>query len=195
MKHTALLKLCTKAITMNEVGHDPGLPYKFSDPDGVRTGKSGWSFGASQFDTQNNFTALECLNKCGFRMREIIGIINQTIDAESLNFKLLASKNIIDVFDREHIADSLEHVLHYCGDQMSRETVIHLVDYHNQFYVSPGGKMHTFIRNLGRMPTPADVLNLKRSTKWGRDRPDDVLRRFQNIREIFKELDTVRPRV
>jgi hypothetical protein len=196
MKQIDLLKLCTKAITLNEIGHDPGLAYKFSDPDGVRTGKSGWSFGASQFDTQNNAWSWQILSRCGFKAKEIIGIINQTINAESLNFKLLASKNIIDVEDRKHVEDSLEHVVTYCGDRMSDETLVHLVDYHNQLDITPGGLMHSYANSISanRPITPDDVLWLKlNKTLWGRPvskggkgRADDVQRRFQNIQKICK---------
>jgi hypothetical protein len=64
------------------------------------------------------------------------------------------------------------------------------VDYHNQFYVSFNGKMHRWLKaysSTGQELTPAAILNFKlKFLKWGRKRPDDVKRRYENIRAVFK---------
>ena len=59
---------------------------------------------------------------------------------------------------------------------MDEKTFVHLVDYHNQFNLSKGGKMHQWLQ-LKSLLTPDDVLNFKLGLKWGKEHPEDVKRR------------------
>jgi hypothetical protein len=64
--------------------------------------------------------------------------------------------------------------------------MVHLVDYHNQLYLSPGGPLHRHLAGKGKA-TPKIITDFKRyCTAWGRKRPDDVLRRAGNIDRILK---------
>lgn len=180
-----IITLCKKAITQNEVGDNLALAYQFSDPDGERTGKSGYSYGISQFDIENNWQAIKNLEYCGFRPKDLDRLFEQRGPIDDLNAKLIDHRAVVDAADIEHITGAVEHVAKFCGRNMSDETFVHLVDYHNQLDITPGGKMHTFIAGLGRMPTPQDVLNVKLTTVWGKKRKDDVDRRFDNISRLF----------
>lgn len=182
---------CMQSIKMNEVGGDDALIYKFSDPDGERTGKSGWSFGLVQFDTQNNWDALHCLEACGFTIYEVVKIIKQDGDISHLNPKLRAQSHIVDRFDTAHVNKSLHHcerLVDGYGIHLDSEGIlVHIVDYHNQFYMTPGGKLHRWLQDQGNPVTAEMFLNFKiNRTLWGRKRPDDVQRRFRNIEKILE---------
>ena len=61
-----LNEMLYEIIVLNELDGNLNASLRFSDPDGALSGKSGWSFGPCQFDTQNNAAALACLRDCGF---------------------------------------------------------------------------------------------------------------------------------
>jgi len=50
MMNNKFFESMKQALLLNECDGDQELAYKFSDADGVRTGRSGYSFGVSQFD-------------------------------------------------------------------------------------------------------------------------------------------------
>jgi hypothetical protein len=180
-----------KALILNEIGGDEDLIYKFSDADGVRTGKSGYSFGLVQFDTQNNFDALHCLEACGFTIHEVVGIIRQDIDVTPLNARLRSQSAIVDRFDKAHINKSVQHcdrLVDGYGIRLASDGVmLHIVDYHNQFYMTPGGKLHRWLQDRNVPITAEMVLNFKlEETRWGQKRPDDVQRRWRNIEKILE---------
>jgi len=181
-----------EAVTFNEVGGNPELVYRFSDPDGVRNGKSGWSFGRVQFDTRNNWQAILCLQECGFTVAEAVMVIEQSGDISHLNAKLRAHGDVIDYHDRLHISHSVEHCIRVIEDnggiRLENDSVmVHIVDYHNQFYLTPGGALHEWLQAQERPIVPKDILDFKiEHTLWGRKRPDDVKRRWRNIERIMK---------
>jgi hypothetical protein len=185
-----------EVLLENELGGDLSLALKFSDPDGVRTGKSGYSFGISQFDIENNWDGILCLRDCGFRPKDLNRLYDQNSDISDLNAKLVGSKEIIHAADLKHINQSIkwtvDKILPACKfkHNVSDEAIAHLIDYHNQFYISFNGKMHRWLKTFaltGEELTPADILNFKlKYIKWGRTRPDDVNRRYDNIRNVFK---------
>ena len=72
---TEQVELFGQIILANELDGNERAAYRFSDPDGVKTGKSGWSFGRCQFDTKNNPISRQCLAACGFTPAEIDGIV------------------------------------------------------------------------------------------------------------------------
>lgn len=183
------VNLFREIIILNELGGDRSIAYRFSDPDGVLTGKSGWSFGCSQFDTQNNPSAILCLRECGFTTDEISGIRRQIIDVLPLVKKLESSSKIIDRYDASQFLECLGQPTQLCRESKIKieqiEVLYHLADYHNQYYMSRGGKMHRFLQSLEREVTPSDVLEFKLKTAWGLKRPDDVQRRYNNIIQFF----------
>jgi len=184
------IHLFRKVILANELGNNPALAYKFSDPDGVGRGKSGYSFGVCQFDIANNPTAILCLRSCDFTTDQIDGLRRQTIDPRPLEQKLLDAQDVVDRYDEQQLHECMEHPLNICAASGIRlrypNTLYHLADYHNQFYFSKNGKMHTFLKTLGRAVLPSDILHLKFNTKWGRINPGDVHRRFSNIERLLK---------
>ncbi len=180
-----------QVITANEIGGDQNLAYKFSDPDGVRTGKSGYSFGPVQFDVKHNWTGILCLRDCGFRPKHLARLFEQRGPIDDLNAKLQANKTIVDAYSAQHVGESCEHVLGLLrgsGIQLENmEALVHIVDYHNQFYMSPHGKIHRWLLAHKIVFTPQMVLSFKLTdTAWGRKRSDDVQRRYDNITKLFK---------
>lgn len=181
-----------KIICANELGNDLTLALKFSDADGVRSGKSGYSFGISQFDIQNNDTAAQCLKECGFSAAEILALRDQKITkAELKEFekRLAENANVVEKWDKIQIQGSLAHSAHLiiCTGISIKdvETLYHIADYHNQFYFSRDGKLHKYLMKQLMPITAKTILDFKlNETAWGKKRPDDVKRRYLNIVEI-----------
>jgi len=185
------LELYRKIIFANELDNSISHVYKFSDPDGIRTGKSGWSFGMSQFDINNNPQAIICLRECDFTTDEIGRLKSQTLqDMKPMNTKLLANCTIVDRFDDQQFGECLQIPAELCkrsGIELTDPGHLALADYHNQFYMSRGGKMHTHLQTLGRPVTAEDIYQFKLALPWGQKRPDDVKRRHNNIIRLIKE--------
>lgn len=193
-------QLFARCLYTNEMGGMPAsIVYRFSDPDGERSGKSGWSFGIVQYDINNNPNAILALREMDFTTDEIAGLKAQTIaDMAAMNDKLAAHKDVIDRWDRKQINECLTWPLALCieaeADFSSEETFIHIADYHNQFGMSKGGKMHSWIRGLsGTVIYPEMVRNFKYSTLYGKAQlakkdpsKDDVKRRYDNIVRIAR---------
>jgi hypothetical protein len=185
-----LYDIFRRVILANELEDNPALAYRFSDPDGTCSGKSGWSFGICQFDINNNPNAILCLRECGFTTDEIQGLKNQTICLDSLEAKLQAAHAIVDKWDQDQLMECLDHPSAMCEESGIvfdfDEAKIHLADYHNQFYMSRGGKMHRYLLALKHKITPLDVYTFKRKyTMWGKNHEADVNRRYHNIVRIY----------
>lgn len=186
-----LVETFAKVILANELGGDPRLAYRFSDPDGVRSGKSGWSFGLCQFDIQNNPNAMHCLIDCGFTTDERLALKNQTCyDMPSMDKKLALNGTIIDRYDDGQLGECLQwpaQLAKESGIKLSDGGLIACADYHNQYYMSRGGKLHTWLKTLGREVKAHDILDFKLDhTLYGQKRPSDCLRRYNNIEEILR---------
>lgn len=184
-----------KILTANELGNDLSLILKFSDPDGIRIGKSGYSFGVSQFDLKNNAQAIRCLQECDFGQLEIEDLVNQPVISDTrmkyYETKLANSANIVEKFDLDHMTHTLEYVSGICSRDniqlQNEETIYHIADYHNQFYFSKDGKLHTHLKAQDKTITPETILIFKlNKTSWGQKRPDDVMRRYNNIARICR---------
>ena len=186
--YAALFRLIMLA---NELSGNLKAVYRFSDPDGVQTGKSGWSFGICQFDINNNPSATLCLRECGFTTDEIIGLKSQSIPTAPLNAKLRAHADVIDSWDERQMYECLTVPLQRCKNSgitfVDDEAKFHLADYHNQFNMSRGGKMHCYLRSFNRPITREDILKFKLGLPWGKKRADDVYRRYNNIVRICAE--------
>lgn len=186
-------KILAQALFENELSGNANFIYKFSDADGVRTGKSGYSFGRCQFDINNNPAAKRILTEIGFTPAEVAGLLQQTIPMSALvNFNARlqtpAGMAIIDDHDNRHLDETIAHthsVAVNAGLHLAdQEVFIHLADYHNQFFINYRGKCVAYLQRLGRPITSADVLDYKLTTLWGKKRPDDVARRWNNIHAI-----------
>ena len=177
-------------ILANELAGSLTHRYKFSDPDGIRSGKSGWSFGTSQFDINNNPVSILCLRECGFTTDEIAELKAQTIaDMKPLNTKLLANCTTVDRYDDQQFKECLQVPAALCkssGITLTDGGLIALADYHNQFYMSKNGKMHSWLKTLGRPITATDIFHFKLTLPWGLKRKDDVDRRHENIIRILE---------
>lgn len=190
MTKERLIELATEAITQNEIGDNLDLRYGFSDPDGTRSGKSGYSFGASQFDIENNWDAILCLRACGFRPKDMDRLFEQRGGISDLNTKLKAHSLVVDAWDTSHMEKTYKHCLHLLDEYGIRlesdEVMIHIMDYHNQFYFSPRGKLHRALMAHGALISSMFMLTFKMNhTAWGRKRSDDVNRRFRTIHKIY----------
>lgn len=181
-----------KSITFeNECHSNFEYVYSFSDADGVRTGKSGWSFGITQLDINNNPYATLCLREAEFTTDEIDLLKKQSsVSMMLMDAKLKRHKDAVDKYDRIQLDECLQHSLDMCIEtrcDFSRlETFLHIADYHNQFYFSKGGKLYKFLQAMSSPISPEDILKFKLSLPWGIKRPDDVQRRYKNISKIVK---------
>lgn len=184
-----LVELFEKVIVANELENNLAFAYRFSDPDGVRSGKSGWSFGRSQFDTKNNPQALKCLAKCGFDDTVIKGIVNQTIDVAPFNAKLKAARDIIDRYDavqfRACICKAQAIIKKHGISLVDDVALLAIADYDNQYYLSdvdkPGYLVHA-LKVLRRPVVARDILDFKvKSTTYGKKYPGDCQRRYDNL--------------
>jgi hypothetical protein len=189
----ALIASFRRVIVANELDNDLNYALKFSDPDGVRSGKSGWSFGVCQFDTQNNPAALQCLAECGFTPAEIAGIRNQTIDVHQFEHRLNANAAIVEKWDRRQLSSCLtraDYILDKYGITPADDAALLAVaDYDNQYHLSDIDKVGTLVHGLKHLGVPftaKDVLQYKLSgTKYGREHPGDCKRRYDNLVEIM----------
>jgi hypothetical protein len=167
--------------------------YRFSDCDGVRSGKSGWSFGVSQFDINNNPAATLCLRECGFTTDEIQALKLQVCLIGPANAKLHRHSTIVDEWDQRQINECLDYPARLCKESGIRlacnETIFHIADYHNQFYMSKGGKLHRYLSALPYPVAQEDIKGFKLTTAWGKKRPDDVERRYRNIARLAKDME------
>jgi hypothetical protein len=188
-----LVAVTEKIIVANELENNIAYAYEFSDPDGVRSGKSGWSFGRSQFDTKNNPLALKCLSECGFDNTVIKGIVNQTIDISPFNAKLRAAFPVIDRYDAvqfRSVVCKAQAVTKKHGILLADDAaLIAIADYDNQYYLSdvdkPGYLVH-YLKRLGRAATAKDILDFKLNhTEYGKTAPGDCRRRYANLISII----------
>jgi len=187
----SLNELFYQVILLNELSGNLNAALRFSDPDGERSGKSGWSFGVCQFDTQNNSQALACLRDCGFTEAEIKGIVNQTIAVQPLAAKLKAHAAIIERYSTNQLTHCLNKALNFdiqYGIPLADSAAILAgADYVNQ-YGSQGQGAVKYYQGLGRPITAMDVLQFKLDcTKYGKEHPTDCRRRYNNLMKVWKE--------
>jgi hypothetical protein len=177
-----------KIIQLNEIGDDD--PYVFSDPDGVRSGKAGWSFGPCQFDIANNSAAVICLARIGFTKDEIQGLIAQTIDVAPLNSKLKNGAPVIQTFSQNQLRYCVDGATDFinkyhvpCVDSVA---TLMLADTINQ-YGSLGHGSASYLLALGRPITAKDVLAMKLTWKYAKASQhnyDDTIRRYNNVVKV-----------
>ena len=179
------MKIFRQIILLNELGGNADLIYRFSPSAG---GKSGIAFGLTQLDISNNPAAVRCLQECGLNSTAIENLKAQSFDPSILDCKLIPA--IVDKYDNGQLTECLNRVRNLTGGMRLESGVLyHLADYHNQFYMSRNGKMHRFLQGLHREVIKEDVLYFKlKETKWGRENPRDVYRRFDNIEKVLSNV-------
>ena len=171
-------------ISLNEISGNENVICKFS----YAGGKSGYSFGRSQFDVTHNIRARNFLkNICGFSDQDIRKLLNLDKDIGYLNERLKLFRKDIDKLDKDNINQMVNYVasLKELPEFENEKTFVHLVDYHNQFNLSKNGLMHRFIKGK-KILSSQDILNFKLGLKWGREQPQDVKRRYKNIENNWK---------
>jgi hypothetical protein len=187
----SLIHLFREIIRRNELGNCSSL--EFSDPDGIRTGKSGWSFGACQFDTKNNPLALRCLIECGFTDAEIDGIVHQTCDVGPLEQKLQSNAHIIETWDCNQLQNCIDRATtfsyQYKIPVVDSAALLSLADTVNQ-YGSLGNGSASFCRKLSRPVTADDVLDMKLTWKYSQTEhgKKDTIRRYNNIIAVMADV-------
>jgi hypothetical protein len=194
MDLSQLIATFRKIILANELDNNSAYAHKFSDPDGVRSGKSGWSFGISQFDLLNNPTAAACLRACGFTEPEIHRLKAQTIDARALEPKLKAAAATIELFDQAQLKGCITRAQRILSKRSctpaNDAALLAVADYANQYHLSdinkPGYLVH-YLAKLARPFTAADVLQFKLvATRYGREHRGDCQRRYDNLIKIME---------
>lgn len=176
-------------ILLNELDGNLNAALRFSDPDGVLSGKSGWSFGVCQFDTRNNDQAIECLKACHFTNAEIEGIVKQTIDVKPLAAKLKDSAEIVEAYSTKQLSYCLNNAMvfneSHCVPVVDTAALLAQADYVNQ-YGSMGNGMAAYLKGLERPVVAHDILDFKLThTKYGKEHPKDCQRRFNNIAKVM----------
>lgn len=183
-----LSKIFRDLTVLNELGGKESLALKFSDPDGVHTGKSGWSFGLCQFDIANNGMAALCLYECGFSVAEVTSLKNQTFkDMASANKRLAAHATIIAKWGERQLSDCLNRARElanlagwtYADDR----ALLYAADYHNQMYLSKGGSFFMWAKGKKTI-SDYDIYKFRINQPWGQKRPDDVKRRYANLLKV-----------
>lgn len=182
-----LVKIFREIIVKNELGGNIKLAFRFSDPDGLRTGKSGWSFGICQFDLNNNSLAAVCLQECKFTPEEISALKRQdrSLDMGAMNAWLLRHADVVARWDEAQLAACLARAREmaqaggwsYADDR----ALLYAGDYHNQMFMGKGGAFYDWARRLGRPLADYDIHKFRRNQAWGKRRPDDVDRRHGNV--------------
>lgn len=177
-------------IFKNECDGSDAVIYQFSDPDGVRSGKSGWSFGVCQFDTRNNDQALKCLTECGFTEDEIHGVIDQTINVKPFSVRLRLHADVIAHYDEAQLSRCIFSALDFYARHglpvTDTAAILASADYVNQ-YGSQGEGFASYMEGLDRPPVAKDVLDFKLNhTKYGKEHPADCTRRYDNLIKIVK---------
>ena len=168
-------------LALNEISGNERVITKFSFAGGI----SGYSFGRSQFDVKHNPSSRNFLiKKCNFTQADIDRLLALDKNIGDLNEKLANHRKEIDEYDMKHVQEMIDYVSSLEGiPDISLKTFVHLVDYHNQFSLSKNGKLHSWIKGRGIL-TSKDIYDFKiKQTKWGKEHPQDVERRWNNIED------------
>jgi len=189
----SIADLFRKIIIENELFGNLDHITKFSDSEGVRSGK-GLSFGVSRFTVANNWHAKQCLIACGFSQAEIEGIRSKTIDVKPLEAKLRDHAMVVAKWDERQLTSCLQRAYRLMEKHgvilVDDAALMAVADYNNQFRLSerkkPDNLIH-YLAELNRPITAEDVLEFRLNhTAYGKERPDDCRRRYNNILKIMR---------
>ena len=99
--------LVMKILALNEISGNENAICRFS----YAGGKSGYSFGRSQFDVTHNSAARIFLkNKCNFATSEIDRLLKLDKNINDLNNKLSNFRKEIDELDLSHVKEMIKYV-------------------------------------------------------------------------------------
>lgn len=185
-----LNELFRLVILANELDNNEKAALRFSDPDGVLSGKSGWSFGVCQFDTRNNGESLKCLADCGLTQDEIHGIVDQTIDVKPLALNLISHKDTVAKYDEAQLSHCLDSAVNFnnahCIPVTDTAALLAQADYVNQ-YGSMGDGFAAYLKGINRPVEAHDILTFKiEHTKYGKEHPKDCQRRYDNLMKVVQ---------
>jgi hypothetical protein len=186
-----LPELFRKIIILNELGGNMKYVLQFSDADGVRSGKSGWSFGVVQFDLSNNVLAAACLRECEFTENEIHGLITQSIDPKPLEQKLRDHADVVERYDQHQLEGCLDRateLLEGAGITPSDDTAfLAVADMANQYSPRTVDKLIAHLGTLGQPFKAIDVLDFKlEHTPYGQAHDGDCKRRYMNVLKVVQ---------
>lgn len=177
----------------NETGSISNI-YKFSDADGLRNTKSGYSFGLLQYDVNANpIVSTALLTELGFTKVEIQRLMNRDPNIADLQAKLVTptAKSIIDQHDKNEIGKYVTYIVNNFKDIYGyikdMRTFVELIDFHNQFHMNVNGGMHRYLKTLianKKVIECTDIKAFKLKTKYGTQYPKDVNRRYDNITNV-----------
>ena len=178
--------LFRKLILLNELSGNLDAALRLSLCSG---GKSGYSFGESQLDINNNPAAVACLKECGFSDLEISLLQAKQVDPHTFTPRLQAHADIIAKYDEAQLSECLDRALNFDSDHgvplADTAAILAEADFDNQ-YGSQGNVQLAWLLALGRPITAVDILNFKLSeTVYGKENPGDCKRRFANIAKVL----------
>jgi hypothetical protein len=181
-----LNSLFRKLILLNELSGNLNAALRLSLCSG---GKSGYSFGESQLDINNNPAAVACLLECGFSITEVSGLQAKILNPSNFTARLQAHADIIAKYDEAQLSECLDRALNFDSDYgipvANTAAILAGADYCNQ-YGSEGNGAKAYYKALGRPITAEDVLQFKLTqTKYGKENPGDCRRRYANIAKVL----------
>lgn len=185
-----------KLLSENEVSGREEYIYRFTNKSVL--GKRNVTIGLSQHDFHARGSSDVGLNKLlesfGCTENEIKSIFDNTYSdklLKKLNDKMETGdfNKIIDNLDKKYAHKTYLHckkVLSKCFKYSVEDRVfIMIMDYHNQYYFSDGGKLFRHIRDsINNVLTEKFIVDYKLNTLFGKKRPDDVMRRYENMYRV-----------
>lgn len=178
----------TNIIAQNEIGGNMALAYEFTDAGG----RSGYSFGITQIDVNSNPFAGLALRDLEFTTDECSRLKNKTIkDLSPMNARLLAHKDIVANWDMRQISECLSWPTSLLADHIDYATqgaFCGICDYHNQFNLSKGGKLYTYLMAL-KTPVTLEMIRdfkLALPSEWAQsdEGQKDIWRRYKTILKL-----------
>tara|TARA_Y100000034_G_scaffold126596_1_gene178035 strand:- start:566 stop:1246 length:681 start_codon:yes stop_codon:yes gene_type:complete len=166
---------------------------------------SGYSVGPIQFDISHNRQGREMLLECGVS-QEDLDVLLQKPDPSDIPDLLHKINNLLMLPESQEIVleesqayvdkglhriDNLSGIGHMFP--FSTSEILLMIDYHTQFHISIGGKLHTAMQGTLDF-TPEWFFEFKQSTKWYRRKDGigkrDTMRRWNCVRK-FCELRNI----
>lgn len=190
----AIHQITRSVLFENECDSNMQFVYSFSDADGVRTGRSGWSFGETQLDVANSPYGMLALRDIGFSTEEqqMLKCQDAGLDMHIMNAKLAGNKPMVDKWDDIQLNDCLNWSITLLAvldtDFIDLAAFMMVPDYHNQMNFSRGGRLYSFLKTHPQPISAAMIADFKYTTDYGKAQlakhdttKDDVLRRYRNV--------------
>lgn len=204
-------QLLKQVLLQNELGGNKSLAYKLSLAHG---GKSGPSFGVSQFDIANNQYGKNLLRRI---CKDIPDVLDKYLSngfafgwdrvdqvlVDRISKEIRLNSELVDLADEKQVNDLLQYCYSVCNlpkdpnlSSFQKEVIIVLADTVNQFgngvsgIHKDSGTVILCKDFLGRDSViPGEFIEAMRarklSWKWGKKEPHDVNRRLNNILDVM----------